>query len=92
MESITFTPADYQDLKKMFIESQNIIRDQAKKLANAKIVWVDTKEAAEITRYNEKTLKLNKDEIGYRTKGRDIFFKLSDLEEWMNRYYRGPKK
>lgn len=92
MESITFTPVEFAKFESMFIESQQIIRDQAKKLANSKTIWIDTKEAAEISRYHEKTLKLHKEEIGYRTKGRDVFFKLSDLEAWMNRYYRGPKK
>lgn len=92
MEAFTLTPVDVQEFRDMFAESQRIIREQAEKLANAKITWVKVSEAAEITRYDEKTLKLNKEEIGYRTRGRTIFFKLSDLNNWMESTYRSPKR
>lgn len=92
MEAFTLTPVDLDRFTEMFAESQRIIREQAVKLANAKITWVKVAEAAEITGYDEKTLKLNKAEIGYRTRGRTIFFKLVDLNNWMESTYRSPKR
>jgi hypothetical protein len=91
MEVIVIEHETFKRIEEMFAESQEIIREQAKLLTNAKLSWVNAKQAAEISGYNSQTLRSRKSEIGYRTMGKDIFFKLSDLEIWMDKYYRAPR-
>lgn len=92
MENIYFKPAEYERFEEMFSKTQEIIREQAEKLANAEITWVPLSKAAEIAGYHAKTLALDKEEIGYRTKGGKLFFKLSDLNNWLESTYRKPRR
>lgn len=91
MESITFTPGDFQELKQMFIESQRILRDQASTLASSKIGMLSLKQVSELTGYKQSFIRSRKEEIGFHTVGKDLKFKPSDLDKWINKYYRGPK-
>lgn len=91
MEVIVIEHEAFKRLEAMFIESQAIIKEQAKKLTGSKVIWLNVTEVAELTRYHEKTIKLRKTEIGYRTQGRNLFFKLSDVEKWVEKYYRAPR-
>lgn len=91
MEVITMEHAAFKRLEDMFVQAQEVIQEQAKKLSRNETIWLDVSEVAELTRYHEKTIKLRKAEIGYRTMGKDIFFKLKDVEAWTNKYYRAPR-
>jgi predicted DNA-binding transcriptional regulator AlpA len=63
---------------------------QAEIITNSKIGLLDIKQVAELTTYKEETIRLRKAEIGWHTLGKDLKFKASDVEAWINRYYRAP--
>lgn len=91
MESITFIPAEYQDLKQMFVRSQEIIREQAVEITACKVGLLNLKQVATLTGYKQAFIRSRKEEIGYHTVGRDLKFKPADVDRWINKYYRGPK-
>jgi len=91
MESITFIPAEYQDLRDMFIESQRIIRKQAESTSGSDIELLTMKQVCSLTGYKESFIRSRKEEIGFHTVGRDIKFKPSAVKAWIDKYYRAPK-
>jgi len=91
MEVITIESEAFIKLQQMYVESQKALLDMAKKPKINTEVWLDIKQVSEMTRYHKNTILARKDEIGYRTIGRDLHFKLSAVEKWMEKYYRGPR-
>jgi predicted transcriptional regulator len=53
--------------------------------------YMTTEEAAIYTKFDEKTLKEYKEEIGYHQRQRKIIFKKSDLDKWLSRYFKIQK-
>lgn len=91
MEVITFESETYKSIAQMFAESQEIIKAQADELFTSKYGWLDPQQVADLTKYDEKTIRLKKTEIGYSTKGKNIKFRIEDVNAWMLKTYRGPK-
>jgi hypothetical protein len=48
-------------------------------------------EVSNITGYNEKTIRLKKHEIGFRSEGGQLMFKPEDVDAWIERGYVAPK-
>jgi translation elongation factor EF-1alpha len=51
---------------------------------------LSSNEVAELTGYNEKTIKIKKHEIGFFTQGKQVFFKPADVQLWIDRNYIKP--
>ncbi|KIO75251.1 hypothetical protein TH53_21820 [Pedobacter lusitanus] len=91
MEVITIESEAFKEIQGMHMQNKQVIADQAATIAGYNIVMISAEKAAELTGYSEKTLRLRKEEIGYHTIGKNIFFFPKDLEVWLHKYYRGPK-
>jgi hypothetical protein len=78
--------------ERMIAESQETIKLQAEIITASKIGLMSAKQVADLTGYDAKTIKLRKSEIGYHTMGKDLKFKPSDVEAWIRKYYRAPKR
>lgn len=50
--------------------------------------YMTAEEAAQYTKFDEKTLKEYKSEIGFHQRQRKIIFKKTDLDKWMSRYFK----
>ncbi len=57
---------------------------KAKKLLSAR-------EVAEMTGYNEKSIRNKRHDIGFRSEGSKLFFKPADVDTWIDRGYIAPK-
>lgn len=53
--------------------------------------YMTAEEAATYTKFDEKTIKEYKEEIGYHQRQRKIIFKKSDLDKWLSRYFKIQK-
>ncbi len=92
MEVITIESETFKEFKQMFIQSQEIIRRQAEIITASKIALMTAKQVGQLTGYDEKTIRIRKEEIGYSIPcGIEIKFKPADVEAWINRGYRSPK-
>lgn len=92
MESIIFTPANYEELRDMFIKSQEIIREQAAVASGRDVELLSIQQVCERTGYKEAFIRSRKHEIGYHTVGRDLKFKPCAVRAWIDKYYREPKR
>ena len=54
--------------------------------------YLSSQEVAEITGYNEKTIRLKKDEIGFYDNNGQLRFHKDDVEKWMQKHYIKAKK
>jgi hypothetical protein len=90
MEVITIESEAFQKLERMFAESQETIKVQAEIITASKIGLMSAQQVADLTGYDVKTIKLRKDEIGYSTMGKDLKFRPSDVQAWIQKYYRSP--
>lgn len=54
-------------------------------------VFLSPQEVADMVGYNEKTIRLKKDEIGYYDNG-GLRFHRDDVEKWMQKHYIKAKK
>ncbi len=80
------------DLCDMFRESQRMVRELARENADLKKRKLLTvSDVAKLTGYTERTIRDRKHEIGFFTEGKDIRFKISDVDSWIDRYYIKPK-
>jgi excisionase family DNA binding protein len=50
--------------------------------------YLTVEEAAEFTRLSTQTIHKHKDAIGYAKPDRKIIIKKSDLEQWINNFYK----
>lgn len=93
MELITFESQTYQQIENMFKSACAIVKELAteNKALKAK-VWITAQEVAEMTSYNEQTIRKKKHEIGFKSKGGLLHFKVKDVEAWMERGYIAPKQ
>lgn len=91
MEVIVIEHEAFKRLEQMFIESQEIIKVQASALLKSKIGLLDPKQVAELTGYAEGTIRQKKADIGFSTMGKDIKFRLEDVNAWINKGYRAPR-
>ena len=76
----------------MFEESQQIIKHQAEIITRSRIGLMSARQVADLTGYDEKTIKDRKEEIGFHTMGKDLKFKPADVQAWIDKYYRSPKR
>ena len=80
------------DLKNMFVESQRMVRELATENAALKSKkLLSVAEVAEMTGYSTVTINRRKEEIGFFTEGKDIKFKPSDVDAWIEENYIKPK-
>lgn len=91
MKVITIKRKAYKKLEEMFIKSQDIIQEQAQIMNASKIQLLSLDQVCELTGYKKAFIRSRKDEIGYHTVGRDLKFKPSAVQEWIDKYYRTPK-
>jgi hypothetical protein len=91
MKVITIEKKAFRELKQMFIESQETVKAQASMLLQSKIGLLDPKQVAELTGYDEKTIRSKKEDIGYSTMGKNIKFRMEDVNAWINKGYRPPR-
>lgn len=91
MEVITIESQAYQRLESMFVESQKTIKDLSDQVIASKIGLLDPKQVAELTGYAEATIRQKKADIGYSTMGKDIKFRIEDVNAWINKGYRAPR-
>lgn len=91
MNVLTIESETFIRIEQMFEKSQEIIQRQAEIITASKIALMTAKQVGELTGYDEKTIRIRKKEIGYSTLGKDLKFKPSDVEAWINRNYRSPK-
>lgn len=92
MEVITIESSAFQELQSMFRESclsNSELRKENKRLKEKKLL--SPLEVAEMTGYNEKTIRQKKDEIGFFTVGKEILFKPEALDAWIERNYIKPR-
>lgn len=54
--------------------------------------WLTTSEVAAITKYEEKTIRSKKHEIGFHGQGKDLKFKKKDVMKYMESYYIRPRE
>lgn len=93
MDVIVIESETFQEMHRMY---QSVCRtalelgDQSRVL-KAK-VWITAKEAAQVTGYNEKTIRNRKHEIGFRSDGGLLLFKTQDVVAWMELGYVPPKR
>jgi len=92
MDVLTIESSAFTEMQAMFAKSQDIIKVQADTILKLKVGLLNCKEVAELTGYNEKTIKSKKEEIGFMTIGKDIKFKPADVEAWIQKHYRAPKR
>jgi DNA polymerase I-like protein with 3'-5' exonuclease and polymerase domains len=92
MEVIVIESETFKRLEDMFEQSQAVIKQQAEIITASKIGLMSAKQVADLTGYHVKTIALRKSEIGYSTMGKDLRFKPADVQAWINKYYRGPKR
>jgi hypothetical protein len=92
MEVIVIESETFKRLEDMFEQSQAVIKQQAEIITASKIGLMSAQQVADLTGYHVKTIALRKSEIGYSTMGKDLRFKPADVQAWINKYYRGPKR
>jgi hypothetical protein len=92
MEVIVIESETFKRLEQMFIESQQTIKNQAEIITASKIGLMSAQQVADLTGYHAKTIALRKSEIGYSTMGKDLRFRPADVQAWINKYYRAPKR
>jgi mRNA-degrading endonuclease RelE of RelBE toxin-antitoxin system len=90
MDVITIESSAFKRLEDMFEESQQKIKEQAEIITASKIGLMSSQQVADLTGYDEKTIRVRKNEIGYSTMGRDLRFKPADVQAWISKYYRAP--
>jgi len=81
----------FKRLEATFIQSQEIIQRQAKIITASKIGLLDAKQVADLTGYDEKTIRIKKEDIGYSTLGKNIKFRVEDVNNWIAKGYQGPR-
>lgn len=90
MKVIIIKRKAFKKLEEMFIKSQDIIQEQARAITAAKMGLLSLDQVCELTGYKKAFIRSRKEEIGYHTVGRDLKFKPSAVQEWIDKYYRTP--
>lgn len=87
MESETFKKM--QDMFEEVVRLHKELSDDVKRLKDKRLLT--PKEVAELVGYNPNTIKQKKHEIGFFSEGKDVKFKLKDVEAWIDRNYINPR-
>ena len=93
MELVTFESETFKTLAGQYENMLGLLDDFIKKekKRNDKLL-LSAMEVAEMTGYNEKTIRLKKYEIGFFTVGKEVMFKPVDVEAWIERNYIKPRR
>lgn len=92
MEVTTIESSAFQELTSMFKTSCNMVNSLASEVKVLKSKRLFTaKEVAEMTGYNEKTIRNKRYEIGFRSEGGVVLFKPEDVDAWIEKGYVKPK-
>lgn len=97
MKVITIESNAFQRISEML---QNIYKQYKKRnaelneLAETSRCWVDNQEASALLKVSKRTLQNYRDKgiIGFSQIGKQIYYKLEDIEELFCRYYKKPFK
>lgn len=82
-----------QHLTDMFEKSQKMVLDLARENADLKKrKMLTVSEVAKITGYSDRTIREKKHEIGFFSEGKDIRFKIDDVDRWIENNYIRPRK
>lgn len=92
MEIIAIESATFQEMKTMFSDAIVQVKELSAENFILKNKYLTPLEVGKLTGYNEKTIKIKKEEIGYITQGRDLKFKMEDVTRWMENYYVKPRR
>lgn len=87
MESAAFK--EMQDMFKEVVRLHKELVDDAARRRDKRLLTA--KEVAEMVGYRYGTIKLKKHEIGFFSEGKDVKFKLKDVEAWIERNYINPR-
>jgi len=92
MEVIAIESNTFQELVTMFrtvCNEADTYKRENKKLKEKKLL--SAREVADLTGFNEKTIKLKKEEIGYFTDGKDVKFKPENVDAWIEERHIKPR-
>lgn len=92
MEAVIIEAEAYKSLMSKIddlIETSQKLMTQNKALKEK--LLLSSNEVAALTGYNEKTIRIKKDEIGFFTVGKEVLFKPADVQLWIDRNYIKPK-
>lgn len=92
MEVIVIESQTFQEILTMYQRVCGLLEEELreKKKRNDKLL-LSAREVAEMTGYNEKTIRLKKHEIGFFTIGKEVMFKPADVEAWIEQSYIRPR-
>lgn len=91
MEAVIIEAEAYKSLMSKIddlIETSQKLMTQNKALKEK--LLLSSNEVAALTGYNEKTIRIKKDEIGVFTVGKEVLFKPADVQLWIDRNYIKP--
>ncbi|MGV3684386.1 MAG: hypothetical protein ACO1NS_02085 [Daejeonella sp.] len=89
-EVIVVESDTFQKMQSMFSVAMEAVKQLSSENFILKNRYLSAEEVGQLTGYHTKTIKIRKDEIGYITQGKDLKFKLDDVNTWMMRYYIKP--
>lgn len=92
MEVVVIEAEAFKAMQAMFNEVVRLHKELADDAARRRDKRLLTaKEVAEMVGYRYATIKLKKHEIGFFSEGKDVKFKLKDVEAWIDRNYIKPR-
>jgi lactate dehydrogenase-like 2-hydroxyacid dehydrogenase len=96
MNVITLQSEAYQNLIQTIHELHGNLQrryDEIDQLAKAKKIWVNNEEASELLKVSKRTMQNYRDKgiLGYAQIGKQVYYKLEDIENLLKKHYHKPK-
>ncbi len=97
MNVITIESGAFNRLIEMLEQVHDMYKkrnDDLKQMSKTSRTWVDNEEASTLLRVSKRTLLNYRDKgiLGYSQIGKQIYYRLEDIEDLLNNHYRKPYK